>query len=93
MQLDGIAETSPVENSSSIATQLSRSYLDIEREQAGMTPEKGDGEPTVHRKSRTRRSTTLRKSLAWDKAFFTDEGKSCTCQELCVPCALARDLS
>jgi hypothetical protein len=74
VQLDGIAETSPVKNPSSIATQLSRSYLDIEREQAGMTPEKGDGEPTVHRKSRTRRSTTLRKSLAWDKAFFTDEG-------------------
>jgi len=75
VQLDGIAETSPVKNPGPFTSQLSRSYLDIENEQAGVTPDKGGGEPTVLRKSRSRRSTTLRKSLAWDKAFFTDEGK------------------
>lgn len=75
IQLDGIAETSPVKYPGAFTSQLSRSFLDIENEQVGVAPGKGGGEPTVHRKSRSRRSTTLRKSLAWDKAFFTDEGK------------------
>lgn len=74
MQLDGICETSPVRNPGDFTSQLSRSYLDIENDQLRGTAERAGCEPTVLRKSRSRRSTTLRKSLAWDKAFFTDEG-------------------
>ncbi|XP_024365520.1 uncharacterized protein [Physcomitrium patens] len=74
MQIDGICETSPVKNSGNLTSQHGRSYLDIENEQDGGTSEKGEGEPTLLRKTRRRLSTTLRKSLAWDKAFSTDEG-------------------
>jgi len=38
------------------------------------SPEKIEEEPVVLRRNRSRRLMTLRKSLAWDKAFFTDEG-------------------
>ncbi|KAG0577772.1 hypothetical protein KC19_5G180600 [Ceratodon purpureus] len=74
IQLDGIAETTPVNYPGTFTSELNRSYLDKENEHTGMTPERSEGEPTNLRKCRSRRSTTLRKSLAWDKAFFTNEG-------------------
>lgn len=74
MHLNGIAESCPVEHPKPFTSQLKRSYCDIENEQSAATPEKGSEEAIRSRKNRNRRSVTLRKSLAWDQAFFTDEG-------------------
>ncbi|CAK9860184.1 unnamed protein product [Sphagnum jensenii] len=56
---------------------MDNAYIDKARQQRqeiGL-PEKVEDEPIVLRRNRTRRLTTLRKSLAWDKAFFTDDDK------------------
>ncbi|KAH8949006.1 hypothetical protein BDL97_10G007700 [Sphagnum fallax] len=53
------------------------SYIHSARQQRHeiSSPEKIEEEPVVLRRNRSRRLMTLRKSLAWDKAFFTDEDK------------------
>jgi hypothetical protein len=55
---------------------MDNDYIDKARQQRQEigSPEKVEDEPIVLRRNRTRRLTTLRKSLAWDKAFFTDDG-------------------
>jgi hypothetical protein len=55
---------------------MDNTYIDKARHQRQEigSPEKVEDEPIVLRRNRTRRLTTLRKSLAWDKAFFTDDG-------------------
>jgi hypothetical protein len=69
---DGILRTASV----SKGPPMDNTYIDKTRQQRQeiCSPEKVDAEPIVLRRNRTRRLTTLRKSLAWDKAFFTDDG-------------------
>ncbi|CAK9193516.1 unnamed protein product [Sphagnum troendelagicum] len=59
------------------------SYIHSARQQRHeiSSPEKIEEEPVVLRRNRSRRLMTLRKSLAWDKAFFTDEGEICNYEE------------
>ncbi|CAK9859096.1 unnamed protein product [Sphagnum jensenii] len=59
------------------------SYIHSARQQRHeiSSPEKIEEGPVVLRRNRSRRLMTLRKSLAWDKAFFTDEGEICNYEE------------
>jgi hypothetical protein len=67
---------------------ISGSYIHSARQQRHeiSSPEKIEEDPIVLRRNRSRRLMTLRKSLAWDKAFFTDEGNLTSASVMIYKC-------